>query len=171
MVDLATGKTKFYSPYPYESITTRTEDGPIYAPNGKEIAFVFRDLLYTMPVDANGYPSGPAVKLNDETTDAPSWSGDSSKILYLSNGRLRLIDRATRRITPVSVDLTYIRAKPQQKLLVHAGRLWKGHGAEEMKDVEMSTCSLPATASPAFTPTHRHRRLMSREPSRLPTPP
>jgi Tol biopolymer transport system component/imidazolonepropionase-like amidohydrolase len=153
MVDLATGKTKFYSPYPYESITTRTEDGPIYAPNGKEIAFVFRDLLYTMPVDADGYPSGPAVKLNDETTDAPSWSGDSSKILYLSNGRLRLIDRATRGITPVSVDLTYIRAKPQQKLLVHAGRLWKGHGAEEMKDVDMLITGNRITSIHPHSPT------------------
>ena len=48
------------------------------------------DLLYTMPVDADGKPSGPAVKLNDETTDAPTWSGDSSKILYLNNGKLKL---------------------------------------------------------------------------------
>ena len=137
MVDLATKATKFYSPAPYESVTTRTEDGPIYAPNGKEIAFVFRDLLYTMPVDADGHPSGPAVKLNDETTDAPTWSGDSSKILYLSNGKLRMIDRASAKITPVPVDLTYTQAKPKQKLLIHAGRFWKGSGAEEQKDVDI----------------------------------
>jgi Tol biopolymer transport system component len=137
MVDLATKKTKFYSPSPYESVTTRTEDGPIYAPNGKEIAFVFRDLLYTMSVDADGHPSGPAVKLNDETTDAPTWSGDSAHILYLSNGKLRMIDRATGKITPVPVDLTYTQAKPKQKLLIHAGRFWKGSGAEELKDVDI----------------------------------
>jgi hypothetical protein len=137
MVDLATKKTKFYSPSPYESVTTRTEDGPIYAPNGKEIAFVFRDLLYTMSVNADGHPSGPAVKLNDETTDAPTWSGDSAHILYLSNGKLRMIDRATGKITPVPVDLTYTQAKPKQKLLIHAGRFWKGSGAEELKDVDI----------------------------------
>jgi Tol biopolymer transport system component len=136
-VDLATKATKFYPPAPYESVTTRTEDGPTYAPNGKEIAFVFRDLLYTMPVDADGHPSGPAVKLNDETTDAPTWSGDSSHLLYLSNGKLRLIDRATGKIAPVPVDLTYAQAKPTQKLLIHAGRFWKGSGAEEMKDVDI----------------------------------
>ncbi|MBS1801257.1 MAG: PD40 domain-containing protein [Acidobacteria bacterium] len=137
MVDLATKATKFYSPAPYESVTTRTEDGPIYAPNGKELAFVLRDQLYTMPVDADGYPSGPAVKLNDETTDAPTWSGDSAHILYLSNGRLRMIDRATGKITPVPVDLTYTQAKPKQKLLIHAGRFWKGSGPEELKDVDV----------------------------------
>ncbi|MBS1821566.1 MAG: PD40 domain-containing protein [Acidobacteria bacterium] len=137
MVDLATKATKFYSPAPYESVTTRTEDGPIYAPNGKEMAFVLRDQLYTMPVDADGYPAGPAVKLNDETTDAPTWSGDSAHILYLSNGRLRLIDRATGKVTPVPVDLTYTQAKPRQKLLIHVGRFWKGSGPDELKDVDI----------------------------------
>ncbi len=137
IVDLATRKTKFYPPAPYESVTTRTEDGPIYAPNGKEIAFVMDDLLYTMPVDSDGRPSGPAVKLNDETTDAPTWSGDSSHLLYLSNGKLRLIDRTTRKITPVPVDLTYTQAKPQQKLLIHAARFWKGAGSQELTDVDI----------------------------------
>ena len=84
IVDLATKATKFYPPAPYESVTTRTEDGPVYAPNGKEIAFVMDDLLYTMPVDADGRPSGAAVKLNDETTDAPSWSGDSARPFSIS---------------------------------------------------------------------------------------
>ncbi|WP_260705919.1 amidohydrolase family protein [Edaphobacter flagellatus] len=153
MVDVATKATKFYSPSPYESVTTRTEDGPIYAPNGKEIAFVFRDLLYTMPVDANGHPSGPAAKLNDETTDAPTWSGDSSRILYLSNGKLRLIERATGKITPVPVDLTYAQAKPQQKLLIHAGRFWKGSGAEELKDVDVLITDNRITSVKPHSPT------------------
>jgi Tol biopolymer transport system component/imidazolonepropionase-like amidohydrolase len=137
MVDVASGKTKFFEPAPFESVTTRTEDGPVYSPNGKEMAFVMDDLLYTMPVDAHGLPSGPASKLNDETTDAPTWSGDSSKLLYLHDGVLHIISRATRQITPVPVDLTYTLAKPQQELLIHAGRFWKGEGPDEQKDVDI----------------------------------
>ncbi len=136
-VDLATGEKKFFSPAPYESITTRTEDGPIYSPNGKEMAFVMDDLLYTMPVDADGYPSGPAVRLNNETTDAPTYSADSSKILYLNDGTLKLMDRSTKAITAVPVDLTFTYSKPKQKLLIHAARFWKGSGPEEMKDVDI----------------------------------
>ena len=136
-VDVATGSTEFFSPAPFESVTTRTEDGPIYSPNGKEMAFVMDDLLYTMPVDADGKPSGAAVKLNDETTDAPTWSGDSSKILYLNNGKLKLISRATKAITPVALDLTYSPAKPKQMLLIHAARYWKGSGPDELKDVDI----------------------------------
>jgi len=136
-VDVATGKTEFFAPAPFESVTTRTEDGPIYSPNGKEMAFVMDDVLYTMPVDAAGKPSGPAVKLNDETTDAPTWSGDSAKLLYLNNGKLRLISRATKAIVPVAVDLTYKPAQPVQKLLIHAARFWKGSGPDEQTDVDI----------------------------------
>jgi Tol biopolymer transport system component len=136
-VDVATGKTEFFAPAPFESITTRTEDGPIYSPNGKEIAFVMDDLLYTMAVDAEGKPSGAAVRLNDETTDAPTWSGDSSKILYLNNGTLKLISRKTKVIKPVEFNLTYTPAKPQQKVLIHAARYWKGNGPDELKDVDI----------------------------------
>jgi Tol biopolymer transport system component len=136
-VEIATGKTEFFSPAPFESITTRTEDGPIYAPNGKEIAFVMDDLLYTMPVDRDGRPSGPAAKLSEETADAPTWSGDSSKILYLNNGKLKLISRATKTITPVALTLTYKPAQPRQKLLIHAARLWKGSGPDELTDVDI----------------------------------
>jgi Tol biopolymer transport system component len=136
-IDVATGKQETFSPAPFESVTTRTEDGPIYAPNGKEMAFVMDDLLYTMPVDAAGRPSGKAVALNSETTDAVTYSADSKKILYLSDGKLRLIDRATRRITPVAVDLTYRQVKPEQKILIHAARFWKGEGPDEQKDVDI----------------------------------
>jgi Tol biopolymer transport system component len=136
-VDLATGKQDSFAPAPYESVTTRTEDGPVYSPNGKEMAFVMDDLLYAMPVGADGHPMGTATALNDEVTDAVTYSGDSRHILYLSNGRLRLIDRETGRVTPIPVDLTYTQAKPQQKLLIHAGRFWKGEGADELKDVDI----------------------------------
>ena len=136
-VDVATKQSSFYEPAPFESVTTRTEDGPVYAPNGREMAFVMDDLLYTMPVDAHGLPSGAAVRLNDETTDAPTWSGDSSRLLYLHNGALHLISRTTGKITPLQVPLTYASQKPEGKVLIHAGRFWKGEGSVEQKDVDI----------------------------------
>jgi Tol biopolymer transport system component len=136
-VDAATLKSQFFSPAPFESITTRTEDGPIYSPNGKEMAFVMDDLLYAMPVDADGIPTGSAVKLNDETTDAPTYSADSSKILYLNNGKLKLLDRGTKAVSMIPVDLTFIPFKPRQVVLIHAARYWRGAGPEEQKDVDV----------------------------------
>jgi Tol biopolymer transport system component/imidazolonepropionase-like amidohydrolase len=136
-VDVATKQTRFFEPAPYKSITTRTEDGPVYSPNGKEMAFVMDDLLYTMPVDAHGIPNGKASQLNNETTDAPSWSGDSNTILYLHNGELHKIDRTTARITIVHISLTYKQKLPAGELLIHAGNLWKGEGSQELHNVDL----------------------------------
>jgi Tol biopolymer transport system component len=136
-VNVSSGKSQYYEPAPFQSITTRTEDGPVYAPSGKEMAFVMDDLLYAMPVDVHGIPNGPAHKLNDETTDAPTWSGDSKRILYLHNGALRLLTRATGEISPVPVPLSYKQDIPKQKLLIHAGRVWKGDSPEEQTDVDI----------------------------------
>ena len=136
-VDLRTHATKFFSPAPFESVTTRTEDGPVYAHSGKEIAFVMDDLLYTMPVSTDGYPTGTATPLNDETTDAPTWTADSKSILYLSNGKLRLLDRTTKAIRTIPVDLAYTPAKPTGTVLIHAARFWKGKGPAEQTDVDV----------------------------------
>ena len=136
-IDVATGKSALTEPAPFESITTRGEDGPVYSPNGKEMAFVMDDLLYTMPVDANGEPNGKAVKLNDETTDAPTWNGDSKELLYLHNGKLHRIERATAKIAPVPIDLTWKREQSKGSVLIHAGRFWKGEGPDEQTNVDV----------------------------------
>jgi Tol biopolymer transport system component len=136
-VDLNTIKQSWFEAAPYKSVTTRTEDGPTYSPDGKELLFIMEDELYTMPVDADGHPSGKAALLKAVTADAPSYSGDSRHVLYLSNGKLYLLDRTTRAARPIPVPLTYTVAKPTQKILIHAARFWKGSGPDEMKDVDV----------------------------------
>ncbi len=48
-----------------------------------------------------------------------------------------MISRATKAVTPVALNLTYSVAKPVQRLLIHAGRFWKGEGPEEQTDVDV----------------------------------
>jgi len=136
-IDVATGKMSWFAPAPFESISTRGEAGPVYSPDGKEMAFIMDDLLYTMPVDADGHPSGPAKKLSDETADAPTWSGDSQHILFESNGKLRMIGRDGGVASSVPFDLTWHNDVPHQRLLIHAGRFWKGEGPDEQTDVDI----------------------------------
>ena len=136
-VDLASRKTTWFAPAPFESISTRTEDGPIYSPAGGRIAFVMDDLLYTMAVDAAGHPTGQAVRMNDEITDAPTWSADGSRILYLSAGTLRLLDTATHAATTVPLALTWQQDKPSGSMLIHAARLWAGKGDGLITDADV----------------------------------
>ena len=57
------------------------------------MAMVVDSTLSVMPVDSSGKPTGPAVKINDHATDAISWSGDSQWLLYLNNGKLKMVSR------------------------------------------------------------------------------
>ena len=137
-VDLATGKVTFTEPAPYKSITTRSVDGPIYSPDGSQMAFVMDGYLWVQSVDANGIPTREARPINEEITDAPSWSGDGKRLLYLSNGKLRIIasDGATPPTT-VPLDLAWHRDRSAKKILLHAGRLWDGLGPNVRSNVDV----------------------------------
>ncbi|HXA66269.1 MAG TPA: amidohydrolase family protein [Bryobacteraceae bacterium] len=137
-VDLASGKVTFTEPGPYKSISTRSVDGPIYSPDGSQMAFVMDGYLWTRPVDANGIPTSEARPINEEMTDAPTWSGDGKRLLYLSNGKLRIVasDGATPPTT-VPLDLAWHRESATKKILVHAGRLWDGLGPNVRSNVDV----------------------------------
>ena len=138
-VDLATGKTAFTEPAPYRSISTRSIDGPIYSPDGSQMAFVMDGYLWVRPVDANGVPTREGRPVNEEMTDAPTWSGDGKRILYLSNGKLRIVpaDGSTPPET-VPLDLSWHRTTPTNKILIHAGRLWDGLGPNARANVDVT---------------------------------
>jgi Tol biopolymer transport system component len=136
-VDLATGRQTFTEPAPFQSLSTRGEDGPLYSPDGKSVAFVMDSLLWIRPVDGNGVPSGVARQVNHEVTDAPTWSGDSKQLLYLSNGKLRIIGADGSNPRSVPMDLTWRKEDTATRTVIHTGRLWDGRGAAERSDVDI----------------------------------
>ncbi len=136
-VDLASGTLTYTEPAPFESFSTRGEDGPVYAPDGTAIAAVMHSQLYIIPVDANGIANGPAQKINSEVTDAPTWSGDSRTLLYLSNGKLRLISRSGGQPRTVPLDLSWRPQQHEGKVTIHAGKLWDGTGPDVLSDVDI----------------------------------
>lgn len=136
-VDLASGALTYQEPAPFESFSTRGEDGPVYSPDGTAVAAVMHSQLYVIPVDASGHVAGPARKLNGEVTDAPTWSGDSRSLLYLSNGKLRRISRSGGEPQTVPLDLSF---KPEQhrgRVVIHAGAVWDGRGPEVQHDMDI----------------------------------
>ena len=153
-LDIATQKHVLHEVAAFETVTTRGFNGPFFSPDGTKILFVMDDFLYTMPVDTQGIPTGTAVQLNHETSDSPTWSGDSKKILYLSDTKLRMMD-ATPGATPqpVAMDLTYIRKLPDEKTVIYAGTLWNGLGADTQKNVDITVIKNRIVSIKAHTET------------------
>ncbi len=139
-VDLNNGNALTYTPFaPFKSTSTRGEDGPVYSPDGRSVAFVMDSLLYIRDVDANGVMTGKARQLNDEVTDAPTWSGDGQTLLYLSNGNLRLISRngGSPETVPLKLDWQSDAGRSQGVTVVHAGTFWDGRGPDVRTNVDI----------------------------------
>jgi len=126
LVDRATGAARYADPLPHRSIQTRGDDGPVFSPDGTRMAFVVASVLWVGDVHTDGTLASPPRQLTTEVTDAPSWRGDSRELLYLSNGRLRLIpaDGGPPRTVPTGLAWTDFR--PRGRKIVRAGRMWDG---------------------------------------------
>jgi Tol biopolymer transport system component len=142
-VNATTGATNLYLPdpaRPYETLTNRVEDdGPIWSPNGRSMAYVMDSVLYVVPVNpATGAPKGAARQVTKEAADQLSWSGDSRHILYDSAGTLRTVSAKGGAPTTVKVDLNWKpQAPPKGEKVIHAGTLWAGTSSSERHNVDI----------------------------------
>ena len=138
VADTVTGAKHQHEPAPYRSLATRGVDGPVWSPDAGSMAFVMESRLYTMPVDETGRPTGRPHAVTDEVTDAPSFSGDSRTLLYLSNGRLRAVPAdGSEAPRTVPMRLAYRRQAHRGRLVVHAGALWDGRTRGLRHDVDI----------------------------------
>jgi Tol biopolymer transport system component len=137
LVDRHTGAGTYVDPLPDRSIQTRGDDGPVWSPDGKKMAFVVASVLWVVDVRPDGTPAGAARQITREVTDAVSWSGDSSQLLYLNNGRLRLVSVDGSRTRTVPVPLTWSNTRPKGRTVVRAARMWDGSARQLRRDVDI----------------------------------
>ncbi|MFE9679505.1 amidohydrolase family protein [Streptomyces sp. NPDC006259] len=159
VLDTRTGTDRRHLPAPHQSLSDRAAAGPVWSPDGRHMALVTESALWLLPVTPDGTPDGPPRRLTDEPADHPSWSRDSSRLLYLSNGRLRLLSLDhvphARRTRTLPTLLT-VRRRPAEKtpLRIHAGQLWDATGTRPRHDVDILIDGGRITAVEA----HRARR-------------
>ncbi|MDY6946737.1 MAG: amidohydrolase family protein [Pseudomonadota bacterium] len=121
------GKPRDYTPVAHHSIGNRSAaDGPVWSPDGRSIAFQMDQALWVMRVSAEGAPAGEPRKLADGIASYISWTGDSSRLLYLDVDQLKLIQVSDGRVRDVPLDLTWQRDIPKDRWVVRAGMLVDG---------------------------------------------
>ncbi|ADG10321.1 amidohydrolase [Caulobacter segnis] len=136
-VDVESGKGTYQPILPDRSLGTRGDDGPVWSPDGKSLAYVFASRLHVSPVDETGKLLGPPKALNDELTDAVSWSGDGNSLIYVSAGELRLISAGGGAPRTAPHGLTWSRVRPKARMVVRAASLWDGVSPTVRKDVDV----------------------------------
>ncbi len=124
-------------PLANRSIGSREYDGPVWSPDGTAMAAVIEGTLWVIPVDLRGQPNGRPRQLTTEIADAPSWSGDSKQILYLSNNHLRLISAAGGTPREIPVNLTWKLKKPEGRTVIHASHLFDGRTSNLQENVDI----------------------------------
>ncbi|QHP67961.1 amidohydrolase [Bradyrhizobium sp. LCT2] len=136
-VDRISGEVEYQSPLPNRSLSTRGDDGPVWSPDGTKVAFVLASLLYVAPVDGRCRLTSAPRAINAEVTDAPSWSGDSKTLLYLCNGRLRLLTAEGGEPQTVPLSLDWAMAKPSGRTVLRVGRLWDARSPDLRENVDI----------------------------------
>ncbi|NEB80959.1 amidohydrolase, partial [Streptomyces sp. SID14478] len=137
VVDTTTGAAKLHAVAPHVSLADRYDSGPVWSPDGRTMAVVVESALWLLPVRPDGTPDGEPRQITDEAADHPSWAADSRRLLYLSAGKLRLLDLADGATRTIRVPLDQRRPRPADTV-VHAGRLWDGTGDRVRDDVDIS---------------------------------
>ncbi|MEV5962550.1 DPP IV N-terminal domain-containing protein [Kribbella sp. NPDC051952] len=135
-VDVATTALEYVEPMPFRSLAARGDDGPVFSPDGRHLAFVVESLLYVVPVDKRGRFTAKPKAITDEVTDSPAWQ-DNRTLLYLHNGRLRRTTIAGSRPQTVKLDLQWRRATINQHVTIQAGALWDGRATTLRRDVDV----------------------------------
>lgn len=136
-VDLDDGAVRYTEPMPFRSLSSRGDDGPVWSPDGKWLAFVVESVVWVVPVDAKGVFTGEPRRLTTEASDAPTWSGDSKSLLYLNNGRLKLVGVDGGQTKRVDVPLSWTRTRARGRSVVRAGALWDGESKHLRRDVDV----------------------------------
>jgi len=121
---------------PGRSISTRGDDGPVWSPDGRMLAFVVESVAWVVDVDPAGRLQGEARQVTSEVTDSPAWLG-SDRLLYLNNSRLRSAPITGGEPTTIPVDLRWQRPRVSEKAVIHAGAMWDGTATALRRDVDI----------------------------------
>ncbi|MFD4671513.1 amidohydrolase family protein [Lentzea sp. NPDC058450] len=134
-VDLTSGELKYTEPMPFRSIATRGDDGPVWSPDGKLIAFVVESVAWVVPVDAKGTFQGEARQVTREVTDSLAWHG-SDALVYLNNGRIRK-STLDGRTSTIRHGLTWRRPKAPDRRVIRVGAYWDGEAHDLKRNVDL----------------------------------
>jgi Tol biopolymer transport system component/imidazolonepropionase-like amidohydrolase len=134
-VSLDGGPDRWIDPVPHKSFGMREDSGPVWSPDGRQMAAVLDGQMAVLPVSAEGSPLGPPRRLSSELGQSPSWTADSRRVLYQAEDAFRIVDTIDGSVRDITPRLTWTAKTSTARTTVHAARLFDGRTARENVDV------------------------------------
>lgn len=121
------------------TLATRGENGPVWSPDGRWLAYILDGVLWTLPVSQDGNPVGPPRRLTNELADSPSWTADSKTIVFIATDVLKKVSVNDGSISDIPMSLTWKPQMPDKsaRKIVHAGRLFDGKNNTYRNNVDI----------------------------------
>ncbi len=128
---------RWFDPMPHKSVGMREDYGPVWSPDGSQMAAIIDGLLTVWPVSRDGAPQASPRPLSTDLAGSPTWTRDSRRILYQSGNRLKLVDVPSARVVQeIEPRLAWTPASiPVGTKTIHAGRVWTGGQESENTDI------------------------------------
>ena len=128
---------RYVSPDSTSPLGIRSQNGPTWSPDGRNIAYVKDGVLWLVSVSKTGSIIGEPKKLNNELTDNLSWTGDSKNIVFIATDRLKEINIENGKSTEIKVDLKWKQQYSIDDYIIHAGRLFNGVDSTYLEHVDI----------------------------------
>ena len=129
---------RWMDPIPHKSVGMRENLGPVWSPDGKEMAAIVDGQLTTYAVARDGTPAGPPRRISTDLASSPSWTADSRRVLYQAADRFRLADLVDGSIRDIVPQWTWTAATTTTTTIIHAGRLFDGRaGTAAQTDMDL----------------------------------
>jgi Tol biopolymer transport system component/imidazolonepropionase-like amidohydrolase len=129
---------RWFDPVPHKSVGMREDFGPVWSPNGTQMAAIVDGHLAAFPVARDGSPLGPPRRLSPDLANTPSWTADSRRLLYQADDRLKLVDVVDGTAKEIVPRLTWSAKPTVGRMTVHAGRLFDGRSATVRENVDVA---------------------------------
>ncbi|MBN6036842.1 amidohydrolase family protein [Amycolatopsis sp. 195334CR] len=172
------GELTYTEPMPFRSLATRGDDGPLFSPDGKRMAFTVESTAWVVPVDGKGAFLGEPRQVTREVTDSLAWLDDGT-LVYLCKGELRRVAVDGGKPRTIRLDFSWRRPKPAERTVIHVGGLWDGTAEKLRENVDVvvengrikeirphqGTADVDAsglTAIPGLIDAHNHWHLRGR---------
>lgn len=137
IVNLRDGSSRMVTPHPDNSLSMRNQNGPIWSPDGRKMAYVKDGVLWFVPVNEQGEIVGPPEQITRELADNISWTADSESILFIATDRLKKVDISSGRIREIPIDLVWKTKILDGRMIVHAGRVFNGLEDQYLENVDI----------------------------------